>query len=229
MTRHRTIWILWLAVFALACTRAKPEPSAPATPIAAPVAATAPSPTTPPASAPTGAPPLATPETRVCELVAKGNLTAYQRPSIDAEVFAIVQPGMRLYVEAVTADGWIGFEPGSAQAGNVGIFRLRWLRDGGAFSLEGTCDDLPLGVGPPARVCFTMCMLDTPVYAQADLSSPIIVTMHHEDYARVLGAAEGWLYVDLGVGSLGLDQRGWIRSETASFNGPCEDLPTLTP
>jgi hypothetical protein len=154
---------------------------------------------------------------------------AYLRPSIDAEVFTTVPPALKVSVQAVTADGWVGFDPGYAQAGNVGVFRLRWVRGGGAFSLLGACDDLPVVEGPPAGICFTMAMDDTPVYAQADASSPLVVTMQLGDYAEVLGTAENWVYLDLSRGSLELDQRGWLPRELANFDGPCEGLPTVTP
>ena len=36
-----------------------------------------------------------------------------------ASVFHVITEGR-------TADGWLGFDPGVAQAANVGIFRLRW-------------------------------------------------------------------------------------------------------
>jgi len=171
--------------------------------------------------------PIASPSQ--CELVVNSETTAYERPSLDAPVFATMSPGVRVIVEAITADGWIGFDPGMAQAGNVGVFRLRWVQESDAFSLEGTCAGLPVIEGPPAGVCFTMSMFDTPVFAEPDTSSAIIVTMHHGDYAKVLGITENWVRIDLSVGSLELGQSGWISSEMVNFNGPCEDLPAVTP
>jgi hypothetical protein len=237
MNRRRAICLVLLAVLSFACTRAKPEPQVPeptTTLPPAPSATAGPSATEPPTGQPTTAAPSETPspqatEVEVCELVAEGNLMAYERPSIAAEVFTTVPPALRVRVEAVTADGWVGFDPGYAQAGNVGVFRLRWVRAGGAFSLRGSCDDLRVVVGPPAGVCFTMAMGDTPVYAQSDESSPLVVTLLHGDYAEVLQVGDDWLYVNLLAGSLQLDQRGWIARDLANFNGPCESIPTVTP
>jgi hypothetical protein len=72
-------------------------------------------------------------------------------------------------------------------------------------------------------------MGDTPVYAQSDESSPLVVTLLHGDYAEVLQVGDDWLYVNLLAGSLQLDQRGWIARDLANFNGPCESIPTVTP
>ncbi len=243
MKSQRAIGIvLVLTGLVAACTRAKPEPSA-----TVPLETVSPSPTSlptekptevapsgtaaPPPSEPTQVEPSSTPiqpavteQPPVCELVAKGNLMAYERPSVDARVFATLPPTLRVRVEAVTGDGWVGFDPGYAQAGNVGLFRLRWVRGGGAFALEGACEELPEVAGPAAGVCFTMAVEETPVYAQSDTASVVIATLQHADYARVLGVTDGWLFVDLCESSLELDRRGWIARDLASFNGPCEGL-----
>jgi hypothetical protein len=97
-------------------------------------------------------------------------------------------------------------------------------RDDG-ISLEGACRDLPLVVGPPAGVCFTMAMEDITVYSQPTASSTMIATMHSGDYAAVVGAAEDWFDFDLSVGSLGLRESGWMSKQNVNFNGPCESLP----
>lgn len=230
--KRAVLFTLFLAILALACTRAKPEltPSAPVTtPATYPPPTTEPSATLPGSVVPTSLPPSTTPQTPVCELATRGNLTAYERPSIQAEVFSTMQPDLRLRVEGRTADGWIGFDPGYAQAGNVGVFRLRWVRDGGAFDLEGECAALPAVEGPPPGVCFAMCMDDTPVRTQADSSSPPVVTMRYADYAKVLGASGDWLRVDLSVGSVDLNQQGWVAQGEVGLNGPCEALPPIQP
>ncbi len=111
---------------------------------------------------------------------------------------------------AYTADGWLGFDPGVAQAANVGVFRNRWVERGGAFHLEGECGALPLVVGPPPGICFLMASGDTPVYASADISSAVIADLHLGDYAKTVGRAAGWFKVDFSVGNPGILQTGWI-------------------
>lgn len=233
MIRKRVILLVsFIAAAVLACTRAKPElatPAAETTPGAYPPAVTEPSATPPAGAELTSLPPVPTPETPICELVTRGNLTAYDRPSIEAEVFSTMQPGLRLMVEATTADGWVGFDPGYAQAGNVGVFRLRWLREGGAFDLEGQCTALPVVEGPLPGVCFAMCADDTPVHAQADSASLLVATMSYASYAKVLGVSGDWLLVDLSVGSVGLDEQGWVARDEVGLNGPCEALPAIQP
>ena len=108
----------------------------------------------------------------------------------------------------------------------------RWVKEkeNDALTLEGMCDDLPIVVGPPAGVCFTMSMFDIPVYAGADPAAEVVATMRSGDYAEVKGrSADNWMEVDLSVGSMELDLTGWIEGEMVNFNGPCDDLPIVAP
>ncbi len=156
-------------------------------------------------------------------------MAVYERPSIAAGLFGTLSPGDRMPVAAHTADGWFGFDPGVAQAANVGVFRNRWVEWGAAFHLEGACGGLPLVVGPPPGICFLMASTDTPVYASADTSSAVIATIHLGDYARAIGRATGWFKVDLSVGSVGIAQQGWITEALANLNGPCDALARANP
>jgi len=223
----------WLACLLLGVVLVGCTPPAEPRPTTAPAAAATPEPRWTEAQ-PTALPPTATPTWEVmihppCELVAEREVTAYQRPGSDAEVFAPVPPGLRVYVEARTADGWIGFDPGTAQAGNVGVFRLRWVPPGEGYSLVGVCDDLPVVEGPPPGICFVMCLDETPVYLKADTLSTLVVLLQSGDYAQALSIGDEWVQVDLSSGSAGLDERGWIQRQLASFNGPCDELPLATP
>ena len=216
-----------LLVFLLvACS----SPSVPPTP-------TAPAPTeTPTATVPAATPTeTATVESTTspampCEIVAEREVTVYSRPSSSANVFGSMAAGDRVMAGGRTADGWLGFDPGVAQAANMGIFRLRWVDGSSGVRLEGTCDDLPELVGPPPGVCFTMPMDEVHVYAEPDVSSAVVATMTPGDYAAVKGqTADGWAKVDLSAGNTGLDLSGWIEGTTLNFNGPCENLPTIEP
>src|SRR5688572_26794105 len=62
-----------------------------------------------------------------CELSGTNAVTIYQRPSAASDEFGTFGPGQTFQPSAKTADGFYGFEPGDAQAGNVGLFRLRWV------------------------------------------------------------------------------------------------------
>jgi hypothetical protein len=173
--------------------------------------------------------PVFTPGGGACEIVADGSTAVYQRPSIASDFFGTLSPGDRMQAAAYTADGWFGFDPGVAQAANVGVFRNRWVQWGAAFHLEGAYDSLPLVVGPPPGVCFLMASNDTPVYASPDVSSAVIATIHLDDYAKAIGRVTGWFKVDLSAGSTGILQQGWIAEDLANLNGPCDGLPTLIP
>jgi hypothetical protein len=164
-----------------------------------------------------------------CELIAEEELTVYERPHPDAEVFGTMSTGFRVELEAKTADGWWGFEPGVAQAANVGVFRLRWVHESSPIRLEGCCQCPPQVVGPPPGVCFEMPMEDVEVYAGPDLSSEVVASLTVGDYAAVVDTSDGWAKLDLALGNTGQDVMGWIPSASLNMNGPCEDLPTLEP
>jgi len=75
-----------------------------------------------------------------------------------------------------------------------------------------------------------MSMFDIPVYAGADPSTEVVATMRPGDYAEVKGrSADNWMKVDLSVGSMELNLVGWIEGEMVNFNGPCDDLPIVSP
>jgi hypothetical protein len=164
-----------------------------------------------------------------CELIAEGELTVYERPHPDAEVFGTMNTGFRVEPEAKTADGWWGFEPGVAQAANVGIFRLRWVHESSPIRLEGCCQCPPEVVGPPPGVCFEMPVEDVDVYAAPDLSSEVVASLTPGDYAAVVGKSDGWAKLDLATGNTGQDTIGWIPAASLNMNGPCENLPELEP
>jgi hypothetical protein len=252
--RSRLVTLSLLALFLVACdvvavsTPSIPAVPAPsetptatvgvATPTETPTATIPPvTPTaTPAATVPTATPtetPIPespTPPQGPCELVAESEVTVYERPSTDAAVFGSMPSWFRILAEARTADGWLGFEPGVAQAANVGVFRLRWVDGSSSVHLEGACEDLPELVGPPAGVCFTMPTDDVQVYAEPAAFSTIVTTMTYGDYAAVTGkTTDDWARVDLSVGNTGLGLIGWTQGFTLNLNGPCDALPTVEP
>lgn len=166
-----------------------------------------------------------------CQIVAAGDaVIAYTRPSLQADSFGqVAGAGFPIPVQAQTADGWLGFDPGVAQAANTGVFRNRWvLAD--QVQVEGACDAVPVVVGPPPGVCFTMPMDVTPVYTNPDKTSTVIISLAVDQYAAVLGRTnDGWAKVDLSQGNSGNPQIGWVAQDTLNFNGPCDALPVLTP
>jgi uncharacterized protein YgiM (DUF1202 family) len=176
----------------------------------------------------TAPPALVTPTISPCALSATSDIPVYFRPSTESDVFGTLSPGMSVEALARTADGWIGFEPGVAQAANIGIFRLRWVQETSSVSLEGACANLPIVKGPPAGICFTMPMGDVPVYKEANLASGLVSTLTTQQYAAVTGRnPANWYRVDLAIGDTASNQAGWIESSAINLNGPCDDLPVI--
>ncbi|MBN1312839.1 MAG: hypothetical protein JXB30_15605 [Anaerolineae bacterium] len=71
-------------------------------------------------------PPLSGGGSGSCWVTNQDSLTAYMESSATAEVFGTAEAGMSAAALARTKDGWLGFDPGVAQAGNQGRARLRW-------------------------------------------------------------------------------------------------------
>jgi len=157
----------------------------------------------------------------LCEMVAGEPTTIYQRPSAAADVFSTLGTGERVEVSVRTADGFWGFDPGVAQAGNVGLFRNRWILKSHTVSLTGDCGAVPVVVAPIAGICYAMSMSDTPVYTDPNTGSPVLETLHLGDYAMAFGQSPGWVQVDLDVSNLMTEGTGWVESAQIGYNGSC--------
>ena len=157
-----------------------------------------------------------------CQLTAVESVTVYNRPSAAADIFGTLGAGESVQPEVKTADGFYGFDPGVAQAGNVGIFRNRWILKTYQVDVSGNCSMVDTVVGPITNLCYAMSMGDTPVHASADVASDVITTLHLGDYVQVLGTSSGWVQVDLNVGSTDINSLGWIQEELIGYNGGCE-------
>lgn len=68
-----------------------------------------------------------TPTPEPCTFTANEPLTAYRLPDDTSEVFGVISTGDEYKALARTADGWVGFDPGIAQAGNIGLAHHRWV------------------------------------------------------------------------------------------------------
>jgi hypothetical protein len=157
-----------------------------------------------------------------CQLTATDALDIYRRPSAAADVFGTLGAGQVIKPMARTTDGFYGFDPGVAQAGNVGVFRNRWVLKTASATLSGDCASVPLVVGPITNLCYAMVMGDTPVYADSNTSSALLATLHTGDYLMAIGTSAGWVHVDLNVGSINIDSLGWLEESNIGYNGACE-------
>jgi len=62
-----------------------------------------------------------------CEITANEPLTIYRLPDAASDVFSTLPAGETREVLAYTANGFVGFDPGFAQAGNIGLYHHRWV------------------------------------------------------------------------------------------------------
>lgn len=164
-----------------------------------------------------------------CTLTISAATTAYNRPSTQAAPFGALSAGESYPVAGKTADGWVGFDPGVAQAANVGPFRLRWVQPGPGAAVTGDCAGVP-GVPPLSpTACYEMAMEETPVLAQPAAGAEQTATLQPGDYAPVTGVNGSYLALDMAGSSARGAGLGWIAKQYANYNGPCENLPTVTP
>ena len=54
---------------------------------------------------------------------------AYNYPDLSATQFGTLSAGMEVMAMVRMDEGWVGFDPGVAQAGNSGLKRMRWVAD----------------------------------------------------------------------------------------------------
>lgn len=237
--RQMVTWLGVLLLLAGGCS-APPTLVPQATSFAQPTTSPTPQPTStlPPATkTPTPPPPTASPRPRPtatktptpCQITSSHDVILYNRPFITATVFSTLKAGDSIEASARTEDHWYGFDPGIAQAANIGVFRLRWIRDDGTLTLSGDCDRLPTIVGPPPGICFFMPMDDVDVHTEPDPSSEVTGHLTVGDYAAVIGKGPGWTLIDLSQGNTGEDVQGWVPTDALNVNCPGGEIPTLEP
>ena len=66
--------------------------------------------------------------TEPCTFTLNDSVTAYRLPDQTSDVFGTASSGETFEALAITADGWLGFDPGVAQAGNIGLAHHRWIQ-----------------------------------------------------------------------------------------------------
>jgi len=71
---------------------------------------------------------LATSCNPTCTFTAHYQVEIYRVPDASTPVWGVEAPGYPHTIDARTADGWIGYDPGVAQAPNVGLARNRYFQ-----------------------------------------------------------------------------------------------------
>ncbi len=63
-----------------------------------------------------------------CQFTANYQIEVYRVPDSSADVWGVESAGYPRPILARTADGWIGYDPGIAQAPNVGLAHHRYFQ-----------------------------------------------------------------------------------------------------
>ena len=63
-----------------------------------------------------------------CTFTTNTAVTAYRLPDGTSDVFGTLSSADTYKALARTAEGWVGFDPGIAQAGNIGLAHHRWVQ-----------------------------------------------------------------------------------------------------
>ncbi len=163
-----------------------------------------------------------------CLAASSSEVTVYARPSLQADIFSSIVLSTPAEVISRTADGWLGFEPGVAQAANIGNFRQRWNPAGAPIFLSVGCARLPVAEWvPKPGVCYEMAMSPVEVHAAADSSSAVKATLAVGDFAAILGVTStGWVSIS-GDQANRPGVAGFISVSDMNVNGPCNAIPAV--
>jgi len=160
-----------------------------------------------------------------CMLICMDSVDVFSRPDSAAPLMIRLGPRNKVIISGKTVDGWLGFDPGVAQAANTGSFRLRWIPGDGKFVIDGELSDVPLVWGPPPGITFAMIYEVSTLYSEPDSLSAIVDTMPPLSAAGILSRTDEWYLLDLAIGPLGQDIEGWIESADVSVSGDLDTIP----
>lgn len=152
-------------------------------------------------------------ETYSVDLEILHETSAYFRPSDSSRVFCGFQPGDVIQIAAQSENGWMGFDPGVAQASNTGVFRYRWIKNDSCVNLKGFSEHLLRMPSPDPFLTYNMFFGGTKIYCEPDSFSPPLYMTLNGDYAVIAGNTEGdWIHVEFSEGFPKIDVEGWIQS-----------------
>ncbi len=163
----------------------------------------------------------AAPAAAGCVLVAQDSVTLYARPSVAAARFGVLAPGDSVRASG-RAPGFVGIDPGTAQAASIGPFRLRYAASDGPFSLRGACADLPAQPRVDPVACYQMAVGAIRLHARPDTAAAAVATLPAQGFAEATQRTpSGWLRVRLGRDG----PPGWVAPADVNISGPaCEAL-----
>ena len=134
-------------------------------------------------------------------------LMTYTRPDSSASVFGILNTDESVDITVKTESGWLGFDPGTAQAANTGSFRYRWLPPETISADTGTLKTI---WAPKPGITYAMTYEETPVYTQPDSASVLLTTIAASSAAEVTEISGSWLRVNLNESPEPVNLQGWI-------------------
>ena len=160
-----------------------------------------------------------------CILIASDSIDIMLRPDSTAAKWSTLPPGDSVNVSGRTESGWLGFDPGVAQAANTGSFRYRWIREGEAFSLRGSIGNVPVVWSPEPGIPYAMIYEDTPIYREPDTLSEQTDSVYAGSAASVISKTENWYLLNLEEGPEPRNGEGWISGQIVSINGDIDSIP----
>ena len=169
----------------------------------------------------------------ICTGHTQGQVTLYSRPSTKSSVFGIADPSQNLQFVGKTEDAsFYGFEPGTAQAANVGPFRLRYVRATDIiFDEKSDCSRVSVVPTVLATACYVMFQEGGVVRSAPTTSSDVGTSFYSGDYIPVIAQTSGstyWMHVKSGVSDSSIIADGWVSGTYANFSGAsCEKIPIV--
>ena len=167
------------------------------------------------------------PDGNECILVCLDSVDVFTRPDSSASFMIRLAPGDQVVVTGRTVDGWLGFDPGVAQAANIGSFRLRWIAGDARYFTDGELSCVPVVWGPQTGITYAMIYESSPLYSEPDCHSAIADSVPSSCAAAIVSRTEDWYLLDLSIGPLELDIEGWIESMDVSVNGNLDSIPII--
>lgn len=167
------------------------------------------------------------PDENKCILICSDSVDVFTRPDSAALFMSRLAPRSQVMISGKTADGWLGFDPGVAQAANIGSFRMRWIAGDESFVIDGDLSNVPLVWGPQAGITYAMIYETTPLYNDPDRYSEIVDSIPSFSAAGIVLKTEEWYLIDLSIGPLGQDIEGWIKATDISVSGDLDTIPFL--
>jgi hypothetical protein len=167
------------------------------------------------------------PDENECILICIDSINVFTRPDSNALFMSRLAPRNQVTISGKTIDGWLGFDPGVAQAANLGSFRLRWIADDEKYVIDGELSDVPVVWGPQAGITYAMIYRTSPLYSEPDRFSSVVDSIPSSSAAGIVSRTEEWYLLDLNIGPLGQDIEGWIEATDISVSGNLDTIPII--